>query len=384
MDLSKVANREALKPRREPYWQRLRPGCFVGYRPSARGGAGTWIGRVYDGDAKSYRMKALGGFGEHPSRDRFAHAKHAAESFAATCDQGSISVTAVVTVEDACRQLANDCAEAASRFMRYVYSDPVAKLKLDKLRRSHLLAWRERLRETPALVSRCKNGERRTRPRSPATLNRDMATLRTALGRVLSLGTPHTDAAWQEALKPERNAVKRRTLYLNLEQRRALLSVVEAEAEPFVRALCLLPLRPGAAAALTVGHFDLGTSELTINKDKSGAARRILVSAAATRLLNDCSKDKLPTAYLFTRANGKAWDKETWNDPLKAAAFKAKLPLGVTAYTLRHSTITDLVCSGLPLLTVAQISGTSAGMIEQHYGHLVRHAAVEALTALAV
>ena len=51
-------------------------------------------------------------------------------------------------------------------------------------------------------------------------------------------------------------------------------------------------------------------------------------------------------------------------------------------YTLRHSVITDLVAAGLPLLTVAQISGTSAEMIEKHYGHLVRQAAVEALATL--
>jgi hypothetical protein len=46
--------------------------------------------------------------------------------------------------------------------------------------------------------------------------------------------------------------------------------------------------------------------------------------------------------------------------------------------------ITDLVTAGLPLLTVAQISGTSAEMIEKHYGHLVRDAAVEALAGLAI
>jgi hypothetical protein len=76
-----------------------------------------------------------------------------------------------------------------------------------------------------------------------------MAILRTALGSVLPLGAPNTEAAWQEALKPIRNAVKRRTLYLTLEQRRALVAAVGPEAQPFVTALCLLPLRPGAVAA---------------------------------------------------------------------------------------------------------------------------------------
>jgi integrase len=85
---------------------------------------------------------------------------------------------------------------------------------------------------------------------------------------------------------------------------------------------------------------------------------------------------------LFNRANGKAWDRETWKGPIAAGAKGASLPTGVTAYTLRHSTITDLVNAGLPLLTIAQISDTSVEMIERHYGHLCRHAAVEALAAL--
>lgn len=40
LDLSKVKERGALRSQREPYWQRIRPGCFLGYRPSAREGAG--------------------------------------------------------------------------------------------------------------------------------------------------------------------------------------------------------------------------------------------------------------------------------------------------------------------------------------------------------
>jgi hypothetical protein len=32
-----VAPREKLKPRREPYWQRVRKGCFVGYRKMTTG-----------------------------------------------------------------------------------------------------------------------------------------------------------------------------------------------------------------------------------------------------------------------------------------------------------------------------------------------------------
>jgi integrase len=383
-DLSKVSHREALKARREPYWHRLHPGCFVGYRPSAKSGSGTWIARAYDDQQRAYRLRALGSFADQAASQRFSLAKQVAEAFAADVARGGVSEEKIETVGDACRSFARHSAEAEKRFTRYVYSDPIASVRLERLRRAHTAAWRDRLEKKPALVSRGKKGEPITRERSPATLNRDMAVLRTALGKVLALGAPNTEAAWQEALRPVKNATKRRTLYLSHDERRRLVQNAGAEAEPFVRALCLLPLRAGAVATLTTGDFDKRTSELTIGKDKAGNGRRIVVPPATAELFAKSAQGKLPTAPLFMRANGKPWDKESWKGPVAEAAKAAKLPPGVVAYTLRHSVITDLVTAGLPLLTVAQISGTSAEMIEKHYGHLVRDAAVEALAGLAL
>ena len=67
-----------------------------------------------------------------------------------------------------------------------------------------------------------------------------------------------------EALKPIKNADRQRTRYLDISQRRELLAVVEQEAAPFVKALCLLPLRPGAMASLSARDFDKRTRVLTI------------------------------------------------------------------------------------------------------------------------
>jgi integrase len=382
MDLSKVKDRGALAPRREPYWQRLRPGCFLGYRPSVREGSGTWIARGYDDQSRRYVLKALGAFGMLAPRDQFAAAKQEAEAFAEYIQSGGTNERKKDTVELACRDYAATDEGTYRRFERHVFNDPVAGIKLTKLRRSHLLAWRERLEDKPALISRSKRGVQRTRPRSPASVNRDMAMLRAALNKVLAPGAPDTEAAWQEALRPIKNADRQRTLYLDRQQRRALLENIAVEAKPFVSALCLLPLRPGAVAALCVKDYDSRTCELTIGKDKSGKPRRILVPPAVATLMAEQSRNKLPTAPLFMRLNGSHWDKESWKKPIAAATRSADLPVGATAYTLRHSTITDLVNSGLPLLTVAQISDTSVEMIERHYGHLSRYAAAEALAAL--
>jgi len=384
LDLSKVGDREKLKVQREPHWQRLRAGCFLGYRRSKQGTKGTWIARVYDAEANKYHVKSLGDLGAMAGKDMFAAAKKEAESLADLVEAGGEVRPKVETVADACREYAVSRPEAGQRFTRYVYSDAIASVKLDKLRTHHLEEWRKRLTETPAAVSRSKAGPARTRVRAQSTLNRDMAVLRAALRKFKAPGEPGTKAAWQEALQAIKHADGRRTLYLDREQRRALLEAVNAEAAPFVRALCLLPLRPGALAALTAGDFDRRTSELTISKDKTGEPRRITVPAQAAKLLASQLPDKLPTAPLFRRANGQPWTKESWKAPIAAAVASAGLPADATAYTLRHSTITDLVIAGLPLLTIAQISGTSAQMIERHYGHLSSDAALKALDGLAL
>jgi site-specific recombinase XerD len=384
LDLSKVGNRDRLKAQREPHWQRLRAGCFLGFRPSKRGGKGTWIARAYDEDAGKYQVKSLGDFGTLPGNEMFAAAKREAEKLAELVESGGKIRAKMETVADACREYAKDRPEAEKRFQRYVYDDAIAKVKLDKLRRRHVREWRDRLEAQPALVSRRKKGDPVERERAPSTVNRDMAVLRAALSKVLSPGAPNSEAAWQEALKAIRNANGRRTLYLDRTQRRKLIDKADAEAAPFVRALCLLPLRPGAMSALTAGDFDKRTAELTIGKDKTGKPRRIQLPQEAAQLLANQAKGKLPAAPLFMRANGKAWDKNSWKRPIAAAVTAAALPADATAYTLRHSTITDLVSAGLPLLTIAQISGTSAEMIERHYGHLASDAAVKALGELAL
>jgi hypothetical protein len=382
LDLSRVGGRERLKAQREPHWQRLRAGCFLGFRPSKRGGKGTWIARAYDEDSGKYRVKSLGDFGTLAGNKMFAVARKEAEALAELIETGGEVRAKIETVADACREYAKTRPEAGHRFRRYVYDDPIAKVKLAKLRRRHVKEWRERLEALPALVSRRKEGEEIHRKRAPSTVNRDMAVLRAALAKVLSPGAPNSEAAWQEALKAVPNANGRRTLYLDRGQRRKLVDKTNSEAAPFVRALCLLPLRPGALAALTAGGFDKRTAELTIGKDKTGKPRRIKLPAETAKLLTTQAENKLPSAPLFMRANGKAWDKNSWKLPIAAAVAVAGLPSAATAYTLRHSTITDLVSAGLPLLTIAQISGTSAEMIERHYGHLASDAAFKALGQL--
>jgi integrase len=134
-----------------------------------------------------------------------------------------------------------------------------------------------------------------------------------------------------------------------------------------------------------VSNFDKRLNTLVVGKDKAGKDRKITLPASTTTFFAEQSIDKLPSAPLFARADGAAWNKDSWKYPFKDAVIAAKLPLAATAYALRHSTITDLIALyHLDTMTVAVLSGTSLAMIEKHYGHLLREHAAEALGKLAL
>lgn len=50
------------------------------------------------------------------------------------------------------------------------------------------------------------------------------------------------------------------------------------------------------------------------------------------------------------------------------------LPAGTVAYSYRHTFITSALVRGVPIATVAELTGTSVTMIERHYGHLSKNA----------
>jgi integrase len=380
MDLSIVKTRSKLKPRRAPYWQRLSAGCFLGYRPSSVGSGGTWIARYRDTEEYTQKYNPLGDFGDLPPNERFSAAQKMAREWLEHVSAGGSSKP--VTVRKACEHYGAGRPEAQARFRRHVFNDPIALVPLPRLTDRQVRNWRTRLENKPALASRSKRGQPVTRKRSAATVNRDMTVLRAALNKALLQGDALTDRAWRSALRPSRGADNRRNLYLDRAQRRALIDALPADAATFVRGLCLLPLRPGALAALLVGDFDARRSELMIMRDKEGAGRSILLPREVVVFFEQQARSKLPTAYLFTRADGKAWNRDIWKIPIRAAACKAGLPEGTSAYTLRHAVITDLATGNLDLMTLAQISGTSIAMIQKYYAHLQREKAASALATL--
>lgn len=388
-----VAQQAKLKPRKAPYWRRLAVGQHIGARKTEAGL--HWQAKAYDPATQKEAVKSLGDFGDLPANERYSAAVKAAlvwfEHVGKGGQRDSLTVAkAWRRYADHQRKTKGDSAadDTLARFKRYIENDPIAGVALEKLTKRHVDEWRNRVAGQPAM--RVKRGPRcrvqtpqpAPKAKSPGTLNRDMVPMRAALNLALADGYVTSDHAWRQALKPIKNADGRRTLYLDRDQRRTLIDHLPDDAAAFVRGLSLLPLRPGALASLTVGDFNAKQSTLRIGTDKTGAGRTVLLPDATADLFRAHAKGKLPAAPLLARWDGSAWNKDAWKGPIKAAAAAAGLPPETTAYSLRHSTITDLVSAGLDLFTVAALAGTSVAMIEKHYGHLQQERARDALAGL--
>lgn len=390
-NIKTVSGRSRIPARRDPYWERLEGTLHLGWRKMAAGGDAHWIARMLDGSGKRI-FKALGVLEDHPDGERWNVAKREAEAWAQHISNGGSNVPK--TVAECCRAFVDQLktesgkADTLKRFERHVFDDPqFAGMPLDKLKKQQVTAWLDRLKAKPVMRGSGR-GDKPTvvtdKARSDATINRDVAVLSAALNFALKKDWVTSDRAWSAPLTPISNAEKRRDVYLDRDQRQRLIEAAGGGAvSNFLRALCMLPIRPGALAALTVSNYDARRKLLSIRLDKTGARDMPLPDQAAAFFAEQC-RGKLPGAYIFPRDDGRPMDKDFWKGPIKAAVLEAGLPGSVTAYSLRHATITDLIATGIPSLTVAQISGTSVAMIEKHYGQLIPSAATAALATLAL
>lgn len=373
MRIQTAANRLKLTSRREPYWLSLGRGRALGFRKFD--GVETWRARSSD-PARKYHYLTIDVAGYPPS-EQFSVARQHADAWFAHLDKGGIPSQS--TVGGVCKEYLEElrrsgrekaALDAETRFDRWVYDSPISGLSVSRLTRFELKRWKDRMEAYG---------------RSLATVNRDIVPLRAALNLALERGYVTSSQAWISVLKPFAGVGKRRTTYLSKEARERLIAASDDEIRPFVWAMSVLPLRPGALANLQVEDLQItgGKYTLRVSRDKSGAGRVVPIPPELGHKLEAFVKSKLPKAPLIAQAAGEVWRKDIWGKRIRRASEKAGLAPEVVAYTLRHSVITDLITGGLDLMSAARISGTSIAMIHRHYGHLTDSQAELALAKLA-
>jgi integrase len=389
-----AAARAKLAPRRAPYWHKVRPGHFLGYRFMTKGSEGNWIAKVKRGDVVS--QEPLGKLSELDESQRFEHAlKLADKFFTQSAADGLVAASVLpsrVTLRDALQEyVVKKGAEygqpggrARARFNAIVAPFELAgsswiDLPISKLTKKNFEDYHQWLREQPIVARR---GNRRAgEARTASAVNRDIVNLRAALNDAhRKYGIVDT---WKAALARNKGAdgARGHDAYMSTEERRRYLAAIAELAPglaPLAELMMRLPVRPGALAQLTVAHFDKRRNVLHVEFDKAGAGRKLNLSAdpASCELIKRACAGKIGAAPMFADPDGKPWIASTWGDvsreALKRAKLTRKLENGerLSLYCLRHSRITDLVEAGMGFFAIAQIGGTSVQMIEKHYAHL--------------
>lgn len=362
-NIDSKTKRDKLPPRREPYWARLEKGGALGFRKLSVGD-GTWVARWTDDERKKH-YRALGHF------DSFDAAAKAARQWLASCTSGASPK--VVTVEGVCRsyvealrleQRIDTAVDAEGRFKRLVYGKTIGKTDLDRLKTIQVEKW---LNEQ---VSDDDDDDDEDVRRSKDSANRNLATLKAALNRALKHRMVATDAGWKTVSAFPKVGARRKDAFLTIEARRTLLAKCPDDLRQLCEAMLLTGARPGELAKMNVGDFDKGRETITLT-GKTGT-RTIAVSETAAAFFAEASRDKQPDAPMLITAYGQRWTKDLWKDLFKNACVLAGLPSGVVMYSLRHTTISEIILGGIDVFVVAKITGTSVEMIERNYGHL-RH-----------
>jgi integrase len=377
-DLSRKTNRTRLKIRREPYWQRLTSGAYLGFRR----GPDTWIARYRNRDGKQ-TYQALAGAIEYDDAKRQAELwlKQLGSTAVRSVRRGTVRdalETYLKWLREQGREATADTSE--QRFELIVWPDPLADTLLQSLSRDDMRDWRERLRPG----------------RQPRSINRHVRSIVAGLNRAHSEGYIGNPESWKlPPLADDTDDAGETAVLLSPEQRRAIHAACCPAAALFVRGLELTGARPKEIAAATVRDFDPkhGTLRLAHRKGRPAKlrVRSVVLSVEAIAFFKAQTKGKLPTALLFLDPFGNPWTRHSWarevRDAINAhnakARGKKRIPKDASAYSFRHSRISELLqVYGLDPLTVAAQTGTSIKMLEKAYFRMIPAAMREKLAAI--
>ncbi len=374
-NLSTKSARIRLKIRREPHWQRLQAGAYLGFRR----GPDTWIARFRGRDG-GQQYNALGEALEYDE------AKKLAEAWLAQLAASPVRIRKRGTVREALEGYMGwltdqgrprAAAEALWRYKCTVWDAPLAGIKLEKVQFDDFDQWRKGLQEG----------------RLNRSVNRHVRAVVAGLNRALKIGFVGNPAAW--ALDPLADDTEEEgtAVFLSAEQRAALIAAAEERAGRFFRGLELTGARPGELAAATVADWSGDTLKLSHRKGRPPKlrVRTVILSADGARFFKEQAKGKLPAAFLFTDANNEPWRAHYWARKFREAAAsvnakargKARIPAAASAYSFRHARISELLqVHGVDPLTVAHQCGTSLVMIEKAYYRSIASAMREKLAEL--
>jgi integrase len=385
--LAKITTRTArakLAEKREPYWSSLGRGRALGFRR----GPDTWIARLTTADGRKplhALSPELGPDADYDAAKKAAEAWFKAMSSTArrTVKRGTVRSALAAYLRHLRSNGKRDTARAARGMFHLTVkrSDPFGLLPLEDVTQDDTEAWRARLRKG----------------RAARSVNRYVRQVVAALNKAVEkLGYVGNPAAWTlEALSDDLDESGDAAVFLTVEQRERLIAHAPEALGAYLQGLAHTGARPSELGNATVQDFDAVGGTITVKNRKGRGSRlrtrAVTLSDAGIEFFKAQKRGRIGKAPLIVNAEGKHWTRIQWSRGIRAAATEAnktakgseRIPPNVSAYSFRHSRISELLqVYAVDPLTVAQQTGTGLTMIERYYFKFISSSMKDKLNAV--
>ena len=184
---------------------------------------------------------------------------------------------------------------------------------------------------------------------------------------------------------PEVEVAQPKTNWLSPEVQRRAFEGVPEDDKPIIAFLMLSGCRPGEARALKCKDVDLENGIITVSatfsneiyreKRKGKKAKSVVIPIHPEMFayLKNRVENNLPSAFVFINSRtGQRYYEKKLRRIWKAVKEKIELNYGIRLYdATRHSFASQLVNSGVPLLSVSRLLGHSSIKMTERYAHSV-------------
>jgi integrase len=360
--LATAKDRLTLPIAKKPVFFKLSPGLALGYRRNQS--AGTWVVRKSDGEGGHW-TRAIGYADDFAAADgetilTFWQAQQEAHKAA----QDGKAKEVQITVADALKAYETDLHKRGGiETMKHItdhippslLNKPVANLQADELRK-----WRDGLTGF-----------------KPATINRNMTSLKAALNYVADLN-PKTISdrnPWRVGLKAIPNANDSDNVILTDGEVHQVIKAAYAHSRElglYVETAAMTGARPSQIRKLKVRDLKDGPAPyLMMPVSAKGRGLKKIShrqNPISAELAAKLTTNRGPNEPLLLRPSGEPWQLRDHSKPFRCVAKSAGLdPEVVTFYALRHSFVVRAVLKGVPLRLIAAALDTSVPMLEMTY-----------------
>lgn len=203
----------------------------------------------------------------------------------------------------------------------------------------------------------------RSKSVGPATVNRDLATIKTMLNKAVEWGKIEKSPAKNVKFLREPNG---RLRYLEKEEIQKLLSNCSPRIKPIITLALFTGMRRGEVLGLKWHDIDFHRGIIYLLDTKNGAKREVFMNALVKKALVGVRKNP-ESPYIFCAKNGRPY-----HDIRKSffTALKNSGILNFRFHDLRHTFASQLVMAGIDINTVRELLGHKDIRMTLRYSHL--------------